>query len=57
MSPIYKKILWQAALVTIVIFIVTALLIIPNTPPPRNYILSIIAVLSGARLFSKYRNS
>ncbi len=55
MSPTTKKILWQSALVTVVIFIVTALLIIPPKPAPQNYILSIIAVLSGARLFSKYR--
>jgi hypothetical protein len=57
MSPLVKKILWQSALITVVIFIVTALLIIPNNPAPQNYLLSIIAVLSGARLFSKYRNS
>ena len=55
MSPTIKKILWQAALVTVVIFTVTALLIIPAKPAPQNYILSIISVLAGARLFSKYR--
>jgi len=55
MSPLTKKILWQAALVTIVIFIVTALLIIPNKPAPQNYLWSILAILSGARLFAKYR--
>ncbi len=55
MNPTTKKILWQAALVTVVIFIVTALLIIPSKPTPQNYLLSIMAVLAGARLFSKYR--
>ncbi len=55
MSPLVKKILWQSALVTVVIFIVAALLIIPPNPPAQNYLLSIIAVLSGARIFMKYR--
>ncbi len=55
MSPLTKKILWQAALVTVVIFIVTALLILPANPRPQNYIWSIVAILAGARLFSKYR--
>lgn len=55
MNPLIKKIIWQSALITVVLFIVTALLIIPKNPPPQNYILTIIAVLSGARLFMKYR--
>ena len=55
MSPTSKKILWQAALVFVVIFIVTTLLIIPPKPAPQNYLLSILAVLAGARLFAKYR--
>jgi len=55
MNPTTKKILWQSVLVFIVIFIVTALLIIPSKPAPQNYLLSIIAVLAGARLFAKYR--
>ena len=55
MNPKTKKILWQTALVILVIFIVTALLIIPPRPAPQNYLLSIIAVLAGARLFAKYR--
>ena len=50
-----KKILWQATLVILVIFIVTGLLIIPPRPAPQNYLLSILAVLAGARLFAKYR--
>jgi len=55
MSPIMKKILWQSALVTVVIFIVAALLIIPKNPPSSNYIWSIISVLSGAWLFMRHR--
>ncbi len=55
MSPTTKKILWQSALVTVVIFIVTALLIIPAKPEPQNYLLSILSVLAGARIFAKYR--
>ncbi len=55
MSPLVKKILWQSALVTVVLFIVTALLILPKNPRPQNYIMSILAILAGARLFMKYR--
>lgn len=55
MSPLVKKILWQSALVTVVLFIVTALLIIPKNPPPQNYLLSILSILTGARFFMKYR--
>ncbi len=55
MSPLVKKILLQSALITVVIFIVTALLIIPPKPAPQNYLLSILAVLAGARLFMKYK--
>jgi len=55
MSPVVKKILWQSALITVVLFILTALLIIPQNPPPQNYLLTILAVLTGARFFMKYR--
>ncbi len=54
MSPKMLKFIWKTGLVLIVIFIVTALLIIPPKPAPQNYILSIIAVLAGARIFMKY---
>ena len=59
MSPVVKKILIQSAIITAVLFTVALLLIYPNvvynvTPPAKNYILSIISVLTGAYYFMKY---
>ncbi len=54
MSSKLTNFIWKTGLVLIVLFIVTALLIIPPNPRPQNYILSVVAVLAGARIFMKY---
>jgi hypothetical protein len=59
MSPVVKKILIQSAIITAVLFTVTLLLIYPYVvhhvaPPAKNYLLSIISVVTGAFYFMKY---